>query len=184
MTLIHHPHDHLFRLSLKEHQVALDFFKAHLPQRIYDQIDWLHLKNDTVALMELMLKYARMRDFIEVARNLAKLGVIQSTLSQTTDGYLEAVLNYLFRAGGNPDQSAESLLQVFLDTLPEKERVIMNFAEQLEQKGVEKGLQAGLLQGKYLIAKNMLDEGLSVDLIKKVTGLSELELMTLEEVEC
>jgi hypothetical protein len=46
----------------------------------------------------------------------------------------------------------------------------MNLVDQLRQKGVQaylfqgkgKGkeeLQAGLLQGKYLIAKNMLDEG-------------------------
>lgn len=43
MTLIHQPFDKLFKQSLKERQVALDFFKAHLPAGLYNRIDWKSL---------------------------------------------------------------------------------------------------------------------------------------------
>ncbi len=43
MALIHQPFDKLFKQSLKERQVALDFFKAHLPAELHNRIDWKSL---------------------------------------------------------------------------------------------------------------------------------------------
>jgi predicted transposase/invertase (TIGR01784 family) len=77
-----------------------------------------------------------------------------------------------------------------IDKIEEEKKV--KILTSIEERGIQAGLlqgkQEGFLQGsqkeKSLVAKNMLDEGLSLDLIKKVTGLNELELMTLEKVEC
>lgn len=44
------------------------------------------------------------------------------------------------------------------------------------QKGVEKGMQKGVEKGKLEIAKNALEEGLDMELIEKLTGLSRNEL--------
>lgn len=57
----------------------------------------------------------------------------------------------------------------------------MTLAQQLEQKGVEQSLQRALEQGRYEVAKNLLAEGLSLDLVTKVTKLSDLDLTELEK---
>jgi len=61
----------------------------------------------------------------------------------------------------------------------------MTLAQQLEQKGLQKGLEQGLQQGleqsRYEMAKNLLAEGLSLDLVKKVTQLPDLDLTELEK---
>ncbi len=39
MTLLHQPHDRLFKDSLKEKPVAVDFLQAHLPPEIFKRLD-------------------------------------------------------------------------------------------------------------------------------------------------
>lgn len=48
----------------------------------------------------------------------------------------------------------------------------MTIAQQLEQKGLEKGR----VEGKMEVARNLLKKGLPVDLIRELTGLSDDEL--------
>jgi predicted transposase/invertase (TIGR01784 family) len=67
----------------------------------------------------------------------------------------------------------------------------MTFAQQLEQRGLHQGLEQGLKQGRqqglqqgfekaqHEVARNLLAEGMDLDLVKKVTKLSDLDL-TLE----
>jgi predicted transposase/invertase (TIGR01784 family) len=55
----------------------------------------------------------------------------------------------------------------------------MNAAQQLKQQGRQEGLQQGLQEGRYEIAKNLLAEGWSLDLVKKVTRLPDLVLAEL-----
>ncbi|MGV2433236.1 MAG UNVERIFIED_CONTAM: Rpn family recombination-promoting nuclease/putative transposase [Rickettsiaceae bacterium] len=51
--------------------------------------------------------------------------------------------------------------------------------EEGEAKGLEKGKAEGLAEGLAKVAKNMLKQGLQVDVISKVTGLSEAEIKAL-----
>ncbi|MBP1907239.1 putative transposase/invertase (TIGR01784 family) [Paenibacillus turicensis] len=52
------------------------------------------------------------------------------------------------------------------------------------EKGLKKGLKKGQEQGERQkaldIAKNMLKEGLAIELISKVTGLSEKDILSLK----
>ena len=45
------------------------------------------------------------------------------------------------------------------------------------KQGIEQGIEQGVLIAKLDDAKNMLDEGMSVDLIVRVTGLSEEDIL-------
>lgn len=59
----------------------------------------------------------------------------------------------------------------------------MTFAHQLEQKGLQKGLQQGERRKALLIARNLLKKNISLDILKSATGLSEQELALAEDAE-
>ena len=56
----------------------------------------------------------------------------------------------------------------------------MTIAQQLEQKGIEKGIepgeQRGIEKGKLEVARTMLQNGLDRDTVMKMTGLSADDL--------
>jgi predicted transposase/invertase (TIGR01784 family) len=57
----------------------------------------------------------------------------------------------------------------------------MNAAQQLKQQGLQQGREEGRNKERYEMAKNLLAEGLSLDLVKKVTKLPDLVLTQLED---
>jgi recombination-promoting nuclease RpnB len=63
---------------------------------------------------------------------------------------------------------------------------VTSFERLSREEGLQQGLQRGLQQGRkeerYEMAKNLLAEGLSLDLVKKVTKLPDLDLAELEKV--
>lgn len=52
----------------------------------------------------------------------------------------------------------------------------MTIAQQLQQKGIEKGLQLGEQKARLEIAVKLLVSGKSLKFVKEMTGLSEVEL--------
>ena len=56
----------------------------------------------------------------------------------------------------------------------------MTIAEQLEQRGMEKGRQLGKREASLEIARNMLKSGLDNALVMQMTGLTEQELKQLQ----
>ncbi len=57
---------------------------------------------------------------------------------------------------------------------------LMTVAEKLEQRGMEKGLAQGREQGVRQIALNLLREGVDIQFVIKVTGLSEVQVRALD----
>ncbi len=57
--------------------------------------------------------------------------------------------------------------------------VVTSIQERLEHKAYHKGIQKGKLEEKLAIAENMLQEGVEIGFIKKVTGLTDRELSNL-----
>ncbi len=53
----------------------------------------------------------------------------------------------------------------------------MTFAQLLEERGLKRGRK----DERQKMAKNLLTEGLSLDLVRKVTELSDLDLVELEK---
>ena len=57
----------------------------------------------------------------------------------------------------------------------------MTFAEKMEERGIQKGKQEGKIEGKQDIALKMLNEGVELAFISKVTDFSLAELKRLQE---
>ena len=69
--------------------------------------------------------------------------------------------------------------------MPQHEDQLMTIAQQLEQKGIEKGLmlgeQRGIEKGKLEVARTMLQNGLDRVTIIKLTGLMADELAKIRQ---
>ncbi len=88
------------------------------------------------------------------------------------------------------EEIKEAKEELFRISSNEKERMLyedrraslldkVSALENAERKGVQIGLQQGLEKGKRETAKNLLNEGLDIQLISKVTGLSVDEIKML-----
>ena len=49
------------------------------------------------------------------------------------------------------------------------------------KRGFKQGIEQGLKQGMFLVAKNMKSEGIDIDTIMKITGLSKEEIEKIPE---
>jgi predicted transposase/invertase (TIGR01784 family) len=58
-----------------------------------------------------------------------------------------------------------------------REEGIEKGREEGMEKGIEKGREEGMGKGMQAVARSMRDEGLSVEIIMKCTGLSESEIL-------
>lgn len=134
-------------------------------------------------MLELLQKHIRQRDMMELQEQLASL----LALGYTSRRQLRTLLHYLLQAGNaaDPVASLRNLAQN-VPRRPHKE-TLMNIAQFLEQRGhqqgLEQGLQQGLEQGEQLaaqrIAQAMLENGLDLALVAKLTGLAPERLALL-----
>lgn len=95
-------------------------------------------------------------------------------------------MNYLIQAGETDDP--EAFVRKLAQKVPQHEEALMTIALQLEQKGIEKGIQLGEQKGlekgllleeqkvRLDIAVKLLESGKSLKFVKEMTGLSEEEL--------
>lgn len=88
------------------------------------------------------------------------------------------MINYITQTGEEKD--AEAFLRGLAQKVPQHEEELMTIAQQLEQKGLEKGIlpgeQKGRLESKLEIAGRLLLSGMPRVSVKELTGLSEDEL--------
>ena len=74
------------------------------------------------------------------------------------------------------DSSADTLEKLQKNAEPKTKETIMNAAQRLIQQGMQQGIQ----QEKLEIAKQMLQDGESMEKIQKWTGLSETNINALK----
>ncbi len=130
-------------------------------------------KDGLAFLMEMLLKHSRTRNFLTILkqRREAIKGILKQLNKESRRFMVKYVINET--QDENEPNAVEQLVQILTTDLPEDKEVIMTFAQQLEQKGeYNKALD---------IAKNLLAEGMSIELVKKVTKLPELDLAKLEK---
>ncbi len=85
----------------------------------------------------------------------------------------------------------EGFLDTFKEVFEEDKEAVMTLEEYFTEKGVlrgieqgrEQGREQGIAEGKHAeaieIARKMVDEGIKVDFIKKITGLDDEDLQPL-----
>jgi predicted transposase/invertase (TIGR01784 family) len=123
----------------------------------------------------LMAKYIYALRHADVALLTWLLEKAAELALQGDEDYARSIVVYAAEAGDIPNKAL--LVQVIESTF--KGDMAMNLLKEFEKDGLQKGLQQGLQQGRLegrlegieKVALNLLDEGMSVELIVKATGL-------------
>ncbi|NXZ90040.1 Rpn family recombination-promoting nuclease/putative transposase [Serratia fonticola] len=124
----------------------------------------------SMAALTLLQKHIHRRDLADLMDNLATLLLTEHMTGQQ----LVSLINYLVQAGETSD--AEAFVRELALRVPQHEDELMTIAQQLEQKGIEKGIQLGRNEGKLEVAQTMLHNGLDLNTVMKLTGLSADDL--------
>ena len=94
-----------------------------------------------------------------------------------TPDQFNSLLYYISQEGES--KNFEEFYSSLAEALPNYREDIMTLAQQLEQKGLKKGLEEGEHRKAVAIAKNLLNDGMSPKAVQKLTGLPEKEVMAL-----
>lgn len=106
---------------------------------------------------------------------------------------IELIRDWYMYALRTWESPAKTMLSKYQEYLTNDEGFIVTAAEQLKQqgvdqgikigieKGMEKGIEKGALIGKTTTAKNMLQDGLSLEMVAKYSGLSTAILTNLKK---
>jgi len=144
----------------------------------------------SMAALTLLQKHIHQRDLAELMDRLAS-ALLSSSL---TGQQVVSLINYLVQAGET--SNAEAFVRELAQRVPQHEDEMMTIAQQLEQKGIERGIKKGIEKGIQLgeqrgiekgereatlkIARAMLQNGLDRITIMKMTGLTEEVLAQLQ----
>lgn len=135
-------------------------------------------KHKKLAFLEIVQKHIFTRDLDYIADHISKLVKI----TQPEHDLFNSLVYYMLLKGetANVDSVIEKL-----KTIEDYEEDVMNAAQQLKQQGLQQGLQQGREEGEHrkaiAIAKSMLAKRLNSGLIKEITGLSDQDLLNLED---
>lgn len=133
-----------------------------------------------MAALTLLMKHIRQRDMMELLDRLPRVMVEWISPEQ-----VRVLINYMVNAGEAP---APEFMRALAERLPQHEDELMTIAQQLEQKGIEKGRAEGLQLGEQRgiekgereaamkIARSLLKMGMSRESVLEATGLTENDL--------
>ncbi len=128
----------------------------------------------SVALLEIVQKHIRVKDIMHFIQDVVTL----FELGYTDKG--KSVLKYLFHQGECAERN--QLIQFLYEKAPQYKEEIMTIAQQLRQEGRQEGKQEGRQEGEekkaFAIAQNMLEEGIDLAVIQRVTGLDDKTFAT------
>jgi predicted transposase/invertase (TIGR01784 family) len=103
------------------------------------------------------------------------LRVIEDSLDNQIDesqyhlSEIEKVLSHIKRDEVTPEERARMIEESYIEEAEKK--ALKEGLEKGLKQGVEQGIEQGKLLEKQLMAKSMLQEGLTVEMIAKITGL-------------
>ncbi|RPD91196.1 Rpn family recombination-promoting nuclease/putative transposase, partial [Candidatus Pantoea deserta] len=140
------------------------------------------MRHRHMAALTFVQKHIRLRNLDEKLHQIALLLDDEFLTGQQR----HALVNYLAQTGETAD--AATFIVKLAQHTPQHKDELMTIAQQLEQigreKGLQEGLQEGLLEGfreaSLKIARNLLDNGMDVLTVMKMTGLTEEEINQLD----
>ncbi len=149
------------------------------------------------ALMEMLFKHYRAKNFLSIMRKMLQSQLIQNVVKQLNISYLNDMLNYVLSTTQDETEpkAAQHLIQALISAFPEEptRKSIMTFAQQLKEEYKQEFMntiarqlqQQSLEQGRreedLIIAKRMLARGTNREFIKNVTSLSDQDLLDLKD---
>ena len=143
------------------------------------------MNHRSMAALTLLQKHIHQRDMASLTDRLATL-LMADYLSSPQ---VTALIQYLLQAGESAD--AEAFVRELAQRVPQHGDALMTIAQQLEQKGIEKGIQLGEQRGiekgrsegereaTLKIARTMLQNGIDHNTVMKMTGLTDADLAQL-----
>lgn len=131
------------------------------------------MQHRSMAALTLLQKHIRRRDLAELTDKLSTI-LLTDSLSSSQ---IASLIHYIIHAGDSAN--AEVFIRKLASRVPAHEEELMTIAQKLEQNGIEKGIKKGLEQGKRDIARDMLQHGIDLNIVMKITSLSEKDLAQL-----
>ncbi|WGM04105.1 Rpn family recombination-promoting nuclease/putative transposase [Arsenophonus nasoniae] len=132
------------------------------------------MQHKRMALLELLQKHIRRRDMTELLDSIVKL----LSYNYYTDNQVITMFNYLIQEG-NAQKPMEFITEIARQS-EKHEGALMTIAQQIEEIGIQKGIQQGIQKTKIELAKQFLANGVDRNTVKISTGLSDEELNKLE----
>ncbi|HGJ5877940.1 MAG TPA: Rpn family recombination-promoting nuclease/putative transposase, partial [Arsenophonus nasoniae] len=132
------------------------------------------MQHKRMALLELLQKHIRRRDMTELLDSIVKL----LSYNYYTDNQVITMFNYLIQEG-NAQKPMEFITEIAKQS-EKHEGALMTIAQQIEEIGIQKGIQQGIQKTKIELAKQFLANGVDRNTVKISTGLSDEELNKLE----
>ncbi|ENN8376224.1 TPA: Rpn family recombination-promoting nuclease/putative transposase [Providencia rettgeri] len=179
-----YPYTQLWTECFPLPEIAHELYTQPFPLVDITVIDDNELVNHRkIAVMELAMKHKYLRDeFQQVLPLLAKA----LNKHYNSDNDIITILNYLFIALDS--HNFEQVIQVLGEQTEKHKETIMNIAQRLQDKGRQEGRQEGLQEGfkkgkeeaNIATARNLLEQGVSIEIIMKSTGLSREKLISLQ----
>lgn len=132
-----------------------------------------------VALLEFMQKHIRQRDLTGLVEQL----IVILVKEYTNDGQLKTLFNYLVYSGDAP-RFGRFIRELAWRAPQHHKEGLMTIAERLQEVGRRKGKLEGRREGQIAgqrieglrIARMMLANGIALETVLRITGLSEEEI--------
>ncbi|MGI3448690.1 Rpn family recombination-promoting nuclease/putative transposase [Citrobacter arsenatis] len=121
------------------------------------------MQHRRIALLELMQKHIRKRDLMGLVERLVSL----LTTGYANDSQLKTLFNYMIQFGNTPH--VDKFIREVAQRVPQQKESLMTIAEVLQQEAKQKEA--------LRIAQMMLANGISHEIILKITGLSVKDLL-------
>lgn len=121
------------------------------------------MQHRRIALLELMQKHIRKRDLMGLVEQLVSL----LATGYANDSQLKTLFNYMMQFGNTPH--VDKFIREVAQRVPQQKESLMTIAEVLQQEAKQ--------QEALRIAQMMLANGISHEIILKITGLSAKDLL-------
>lgn len=121
------------------------------------------MQHRRIALLELMQKHIRKRDLMGLVEQLVSL----LATGYANDSQLKTLFNYMMQFGNTPH--VDKFIREVAHRVPQQKERLMTIAEVLQQEAKQ--------QEALRIAQMMLANGISHEIILKITGLSAKNLL-------
>jgi predicted transposase/invertase (TIGR01784 family) len=142
------------------------------------------LQHRKAALMELVTKHIRTKEFVNVIPQIIRALQLVHELG-IDHSLVDSVVIYMMQAREN--QEIKELSKQVKDNASYYEDTMMTYAESVKQEGRKEGIKLGKQEGKELgkqealqeVAKKLLANGMDQESVAKITNLSLEQIKTL-----
>ncbi|MBC5791846.1 Rpn family recombination-promoting nuclease/putative transposase [Providencia sp. JUb39] len=170
-----YPYEGTWTQCLPHAEIAHDLYSSPFPLVDITVVEDTEIvSHRKIAVMELAMKHKKLRnDHQRVTEHFVQ--ILNSHYNDKDD--VITILNYLFIIMDSPYYTY--IVETLIDQAENHRGTIMNIAQRLKNEGIEEGIEKGEKKNQLKVALMSLQLGLSIDVIRKLTGLSDSEIQAL-----